>query len=377
MSACSINVETYCEERQAVQSTFAERERRHRHHGKKGSPGGQPGSGAPPEDKVQAPAERIHFLLGEEDEGHEAHPLFSEMEVLTQSVDSGDYEWREAARWIKYEEVSGRIRVDELVLLADTLGKFCQSIDSPGNISGILREQKMGIFIGADFILYESNGSVRKSQSTRVPRCADVEEGGDRWSKPHVSTISLHSLMDLRSFLLNGTVLLDMEANSLENIAELILENMSPLRLSSSIATEVEMPPTDLSLAVNSKQLPMSALDCRDRIKEILLKRHRHQHEKRQTDAKRLPLIRSLADIGRNSSKSMFGSANNSEYRTLQGGAPLAVRVRGRDHIFTYIYGTKSRRLPRTQLRWRAAVPMSRRRRSVTRCVQPRFPPAP
>lgn len=80
--------------------------RRHRHHGKKGSPGGQTGTGPQPEDKVQAPAERIHFLLGEEDEGHEVHPLFSEMEVLTQSMDSGDYEWREAARWIKYEEVS-------------------------------------------------------------------------------------------------------------------------------------------------------------------------------------------------------------------------------------------------------------------------------
>ena len=53
-----------------------------------------------------------------------------------------------------------------------------------------------------------------------------MEEGGDRWSKPHVSTISLHALMDLRSFLLNGTVLLDMEASSLESIAELILENM-------------------------------------------------------------------------------------------------------------------------------------------------------
>ncbi|XP_028966571.1 electroneutral sodium bicarbonate exchanger 1 [Galendromus occidentalis] len=194
--------------------------RRHRHHGKKGSP---QGSGAPvQEDRIQAPAERIHFLLGEEDEAHESHPLFSEMEVLTQSQETGDYEWREAARWIKFEE--------------------------------------------------------------------NVEEGGDRWSKPHVSTISLHALMDLRSFLLNGTVLLDMEASSLESIAELILENM-----------------------VNSKQLPMTALDCRDRIKEILLKRHRHQHEKRQTDAKRLPLIRSLADIGRNSSKSMFGNANNSE----------------------------------------------------------------
>ena len=33
----------------------------------------------------------------------------------------------------------------------------------------------------------------------------DVEEGGNRWSKPHVATLSLHSLFELRSFLLNGS----------------------------------------------------------------------------------------------------------------------------------------------------------------------------
>ena len=27
----------------------------------------------------------------------------------------------------------------------------------------------------------------------------DVEEGGNRWSKPHVATLSLHSLFQLRS----------------------------------------------------------------------------------------------------------------------------------------------------------------------------------
>ena len=37
----------------------------------------------------------------------------------------------------------------------------------------------------------------------------DVEEGGNRWSKPHVATLSLHSLFELRSLLLNGTVGLD------------------------------------------------------------------------------------------------------------------------------------------------------------------------
>lgn len=54
----------------------------------------------------------------------------------------------------------------------------------------------------------------------------DVEEGGNRWSKPHVATLSLHSLFELRSLLLNGTVMLDMEAASLEQIADLVLDNM-------------------------------------------------------------------------------------------------------------------------------------------------------
>lgn len=54
----------------------------------------------------------------------------------------------------------------------------------------------------------------------------DVEEGGNRWSKPHVATLSLHALFELRSLLLNGTVMLDMEASSLEQISDLLLDNM-------------------------------------------------------------------------------------------------------------------------------------------------------
>ena len=47
----------------------------------------------------------------------------------------------------------------------------------------------------------------------------DVEEGGDKWSKPHVATLSLHSLFELRSCMLKGTVLLDLEANNLAQIS--------------------------------------------------------------------------------------------------------------------------------------------------------------
>lgn len=50
-------------------------------------------------------------------------------------------------------------------------------------------------------------------------------------------------------------------------------------------------------------------LELRERVKESLLRRHRHQHEKRHDKKDRgMPNIRSLVDIGRNSSRSMFGS---------------------------------------------------------------------
>ncbi|XP_046822196.1 electroneutral sodium bicarbonate exchanger 1 isoform X9 [Vespa crabro] len=165
------------------------------------------------------PAQRVQFILGEEvgNDAHESHPLFSEMEELVK--DGDEMEWKETARWIKFEE--------------------------------------------------------------------DVEEGGNRWSKPHVATLSLHSLFELRSLLLNGTVMLDMEANSLEQIADLVLDNM-----------------------INKGALP---IESREKVREALLVRHRHQHERRKdNNMSRLPIIRSLAEIGRNhsSSKSQEPGAN-------------------------------------------------------------------
>lgn len=47
----------------------------------------------------------------------------------------------------------------------------------------------------------------------------DVEEGGNRWSKPHVATLSLYSLFELRRCLLNGSVLLDLNASTMSQIA--------------------------------------------------------------------------------------------------------------------------------------------------------------
>jgi len=82
----------------------------------------------------------------------------------------------------------------------------------------------------------------------------DVEEGGNRWSKPHVATLSLHSLFELRSMLLNGTICLDMSAYTLEDICDLVLETM-----------------------VNGNQLPY---EKKNLVKDAILKKHRHQVRK-------------------------------------------------------------------------------------------------
>lgn len=63
----------------------------------------------------------------------------------------------------------------------------------------------------------------------------DVEDGGERWSKPYVATLSLHSLFELRSCILNGTVMLDMRANSLEEIAGTEFENIVQTRSSEGL----------------------------------------------------------------------------------------------------------------------------------------------
>ncbi|OWK10612.1 hypothetical protein Celaphus_00005772 [Cervus elaphus hippelaphus] len=92
-----------------------------------------------------------------------------------------------------------------------------------------------------------------------------VEEGGERWSKPHVSTLSLHSLFELRTCLQTGTVLLDLDGGSLPQIIDDVIE----------------------------KQIEDGLLrpELRERVSYVLLRRHRHQTTK--------PIHRSLADIGK------------------------------------------------------------------------------
>uniref|UniRef100_S4RGR2 Band 3 cytoplasmic domain-containing protein n=1 Tax=Petromyzon marinus TaxID=7757 RepID=S4RGR2_PETMA len=150
---------------------------------------------------VSPAAERVRYILGDEEDVRTPQ-LFTELDEL--AMDGDEMEWKETARWLKFEE--------------------------------------------------------------------KVEEGGERWSKPHVATLSLHSLFELRTCLQSGTVLLDLEAYSLPQIIECITERQ----------------------IVDGLLRP----DQRDQVTFTLLRRHRHQTKKSN--------LRSLADIGKSVSGSML-----------------------------------------------------------------------
>uniref|UniRef100_A0A7N6ACN6 Anion exchange protein n=1 Tax=Anabas testudineus TaxID=64144 RepID=A0A7N6ACN6_ANATE len=159
---------------------------------------------------ISPAAERIRFILGEEDDGPAPPQLFTELDELL-SVDGQEMEWKETARWIKFEE--------------------------------------------------------------------KVEKGGERWSKPHVATLSLHSLFELRTCIEKGTIMLDMEASTLPQVVELIADNQI--------------------------EIGQLKADLKDKVMYTLLRKHRHQTKKSN--------LRSLADIGKtvSSASRLFSNPEN------------------------------------------------------------------
>ncbi|XP_062867564.1 electrogenic sodium bicarbonate cotransporter 1 isoform X2 [Trichomycterus rosablanca] len=159
---------------------------------------------------ISPAAERIRFILGEEESGPPPPQLFTELDELLPS-DNQEVEWKETARWIKFEE--------------------------------------------------------------------KVEEGGERWSKPHVATLALHSLFELKTCIEKGTVMLDMEANSLQQIVDMITDNQIEAGL---------LKP-----------------ELKESVTYMLLRKHRHQTKKSN--------LRSLADIGRtvSSASRLFSNQEN------------------------------------------------------------------
>nr|CAB3266295.1 electroneutral sodium bicarbonate exchanger 1 [Phallusia mammillata] len=115
------------------------------------------------------------------------------------------------------------------------------------------------VFTEMEELKVEDDGETIWKETARWIKFEEcVEEGGDRWSKPHVASLSLHSLFELRSCIVNGVVQLDMVANEITDIADLVLDQM-----------------------VQSGHLPHDD-DIRERVRVALLSGHEHQGEKKK-----------------------------------------------------------------------------------------------
>ncbi|XP_026954862.1 electrogenic sodium bicarbonate cotransporter 4 [Sagmatias obliquidens] len=141
------------------------------------------------------------------------------------------------------------------------------------------------LFTEMDTLQHDGDQMEWKESARWIKFEEKVEEGGERWSKPHVSTLSLHSLFELRTCLQTGTVLLDLDGGSLPQIIDDVIE----------------------------KQIEDGLLrpELRERVSYVLLRKHRHQTKK--------PIHRSLVDIG----KSVSSTTNRSPGRSPAAGPSL------------------------------------------------------
>uniref|UniRef100_A0A673T0N2 Anion exchange protein n=1 Tax=Suricata suricatta TaxID=37032 RepID=A0A673T0N2_SURSU len=141
------------------------------------------------------------------------------------------------------------------------------------------------LFTEMDTLQHDGDQMEWKESARWIKFEEKVEKGGERWSKPHVSTLSLHSLFELRTCLQTGTVLLDLDGGSLPQIIDDVIE----------------------------KQIEDGLLrpELRERVSYVLLRKHRHQTKK--------PIHRSLVDIG----KSVSSTTNRSPARSPAAGPSL------------------------------------------------------
>ncbi|XP_071008562.1 electrogenic sodium bicarbonate cotransporter 4-like isoform X2 [Oncorhynchus clarkii lewisi] len=121
------------------------------------------------------------------------------------------------------------------------------------------------LFTEMDTLQHDGDDMEWKESARWVKFEEKVEEGGERWSKPHVSTLTLHSLFELRTCIQTGSVLLDLEGYSLPEIVDDIVDRQ--------VADGLIGP------------------ELREKVSFVLLRKHRHQHKK--------PMHRSLADMGK------------------------------------------------------------------------------
>uniref|UniRef100_A0A8B9PTG0 Anion exchange protein n=1 Tax=Apteryx owenii TaxID=8824 RepID=A0A8B9PTG0_APTOW len=114
-------------------------------------------------------------------------------------------------------------------VLCQALGcsSFTSSVSSATErVSAILRQEEAGdrrcplLFVQLNELLSSPAGLEWRETARWIKFEEKVEDGGERWSMPHVTALPLHSLFELRMCLQKGTVLLDLDAHSFKEIID-------------------------------------------------------------------------------------------------------------------------------------------------------------
>ncbi|XP_034254186.1 anion exchange protein 2 isoform X2 [Thrips palmi] len=82
------------------------------------------------------------------------------------------------------------------------------------------------VFVQLDELCGEGEDREWKETARWIKYEEHVEEGADRWGRPHVASLSFHSLLNLRRCLETGVVMLDCEEHDLPGVAYRVVEQM-------------------------------------------------------------------------------------------------------------------------------------------------------
>ncbi len=110
--------------------------------------------------------------------------------------------------------MSGNNKIDEVIFSIDGGGVENEPTSGGGGSVEDNEHKPHQLFCEMD----ELQSNLEWKEAARWLKFEEDVEGGGRWSKPHVATLSLHSLFELRSCLLNGATLLDFAGEDLPTI---------------------------------------------------------------------------------------------------------------------------------------------------------------
>ncbi|XP_067109841.1 anion exchange protein 2-like isoform X1 [Osmerus mordax] len=83
------------------------------------------------------------------------------------------------------------------------------------------------VFVELNELVINKNQEMQWRETARwIKFEEDVEEETERWGKPHVSSLSFRSLLELRKTISHGAVLLDLDQKTLPGIAHQVVEQM-------------------------------------------------------------------------------------------------------------------------------------------------------